>query len=62
MTPNLLARTIETVEGGGIIVMLVSSIQSLKDLYHITMDVHSKFKTESHDTVTGPIIIITANC
>lgn len=37
MTPNLLARTIETVEGGGIIVFLLSSLDSLSKLYTLTM-------------------------
>ena len=30
LTPNLLARTIETVEGGGIIVILLKTMQSLR--------------------------------
>jgi N-acetyltransferase 10 len=37
MTPNLLARTIETVEGGGIIVILLRSLTSLKQLYTLNM-------------------------
>lgn len=37
LTPNLLARTIETVEGGGIIVLLLKSMSSLKQLYTMTM-------------------------
>ena len=37
MTPNLLARTIETVEGGGIITILLNSMNSLKQLYAMTM-------------------------
>jgi N-acetyltransferase 10 len=51
LTPNLLARTIETVEGGGIVVMLLSSLDSLTKLYSLTMDVHSRFRTESHQNV-----------
>jgi N-acetyltransferase 10 len=49
LTPNLLARTIETVEGGGIVVMLLSTLRSLRELFSLTMDVHS----ESHQLVTG---------
>ena len=41
MTPNLLARTVETVEGGGIVVLLLQSVDSLKQLY--TMSMVSKF-------------------
>lgn len=37
LTPNLLARTVETVEGGGIIVVLLRSMTSLKQLYTMTM-------------------------
>uniref|UniRef100_A0A8C4GYH0 RNA cytidine acetyltransferase n=1 Tax=Dicentrarchus labrax TaxID=13489 RepID=A0A8C4GYH0_DICLA len=37
ITPNLLARTIETVEGGGIVVLLLRTMNSLKQLYTMTM-------------------------
>lgn len=37
MTPNLLARTIETVEGGGIVVLLMRTVKSLKQLYTMAM-------------------------
>lgn len=53
ISPNLMARTLETVEGGGIIVFLMKSVKSLKQLYSITMDVHSRFRTESHQDVIG---------
>jgi Domain of unknown function (DUF1726) len=53
LTPNLLARTIETVEGGGIVVLLLSSMDSLTRLYTLAMDVHSRLRTESHQQVTG---------
>mmetsp|Transcript_4051 Transcript_4051/g.16242 ORF Transcript_4051/g.16242 Transcript_4051/m.16242 type:complete len:264 (-) Transcript_4051:3184-3975(-) len=44
LTPNLLARTIETVEGGGLIIVLVGEISSLRQLYSVTMDVHTRFR------------------
>nr|XP_018667185.1 RNA cytidine acetyltransferase [Ciona intestinalis] len=53
LTPNLLARTIETVEGGGIICFLLRSMTSLKQLYTMTMDVHARYRTESHSDVVG---------
>ena len=53
LTPNLLARTVETVEGGGAIVLLVNSISSLKQLYTMTMDVHSRYRTEAHQDVVN---------
>ncbi|KAF2284280.1 hypothetical protein GH714_020215 [Hevea brasiliensis] len=37
LTPNLLARTIETVEGGGLIVLLLRSLSSLTSLYTMVM-------------------------
>ena len=53
LTPNLLARTVETVEGGGIVVLLLSNLESLSQLYTLTMDVHARFRTESHQHVTA---------
>ncbi|XP_053616527.1 RNA cytidine acetyltransferase [Plodia interpunctella] len=53
LTPNLMARTIETVEGGGLIIFLLKTMDSLRQLHSITMDVHSRFKTEAHDTVVN---------
>ena len=37
ITPNLLARTIETVEGGGLVVLMLKTMTSLKQLYTMTM-------------------------
>ena len=37
LTPNLLARTIETVEGGGLVILLLKTMQSLKQLYTMSM-------------------------
>jgi N-acetyltransferase 10 len=52
LTPNLLARTIETVEGGGLVVLLLRTMSSLKQLYHMAMDVHDRYRsaaaTEEH--------------
>ncbi|XP_060184187.1 RNA cytidine acetyltransferase 1-like [Lycium barbarum] len=53
LTPNLLARTIETVEGGGLIVLLLRNLSSLTSLFTMAMDVHSRFRTESHSRATG---------
>ncbi|KAK7858864.1 rna cytidine acetyltransferase 1 [Quercus suber] len=53
LTPNLLARTIETVEGGGLIVLLLRSLSSLTNLYTMFMDVHDRFRTESHSEAAG---------
>ncbi|TFK42880.1 GNAT acetyltransferase 2-domain-containing protein [Crucibulum laeve] len=53
ITPNLLARTIETVEGGGLVVLLLKTMSSLKQLYTMTMDVHARYRTSSHDSVVA---------
>ena len=53
ITPNLLARTIETVEGGGLVLLLLKGMTSLKQLYTLSMDVHARYRTEAHDDVTA---------
>lgn len=53
MTPNLLARTVETVEGGGMVILLLKSMNSLKQLYTLSMDIHSRYRTEAHDDVVA---------
>lgn len=52
LTPNLLARTVETVEGGGMIILLLRTIDSLKQLYTMSMDVHKRYRTEAHQNIT----------
>lgn len=53
LTPNLLARTIETVEGGGLVLLLLRSLSSLTSLCTMVMDVHDRFRTESHSKAAG---------
>ncbi|KAI4252075.1 MAG: hypothetical protein L6R42_008121 [Xanthoria sp. 1 TBL-2021] len=53
ITPNLLARTIETVEGGGLVLLLLKGMTSLKQLYTLSMDIHSRYRTEAHDDVVA---------
>ncbi|KAH1073527.1 hypothetical protein J1N35_025855 [Gossypium stocksii] len=53
LTPNLLARTIETVQGGGLIILLLRSLSSLTSLYTMFMDVHERYRTESHSEAAG---------
>lgn len=45
VTPNILCRAIETVEGGGIVCILLRSMDSLKQLYNLTMDVHARLSS-----------------
>eukprot|EP00301_Raphidiophrys_heterophryoidea_P001079 c10539_g1_i2.p1 GENE.c10539_g1_i2~~c10539_g1_i2.p1 ORF type:complete len:888 (-),score=260.61 c10539_g1_i2:407-3013(-) len=51
LTPNILARTIETVEGGGLVIILLRTMTSLRQLYSLTMDVHSHYRTVAHANV-----------
>ena len=51
LTPNLLARTIETVEGGGLIIILLKTVKSLSQLYTLTMDIHTRYRTEAHHEI-----------
>lgn len=51
ITPNTLARTIETVKGGGLIVFMFRGMRSLKQLYTIAMDVHARYRTEANRDV-----------
>ena len=44
LTPNMLCRTVETVEGGGFVILLFKTMSSLKQLYTLTMDVHNRFR------------------
>ncbi|KAK8390015.1 hypothetical protein O3P69_012907 [Scylla paramamosain] len=51
LIPNILCRTMETVEGGGLIVLLLQSLTSLRQLYTLSMDVHARYRTEAHQHV-----------
>lgn len=66
LTPNLLCRTIETVEGGGMVVLLLRTMMSLRQLYTMTMDTHSRFRTEAHNDVVARFnerfILSLSNC
>jgi N-acetyltransferase 10 len=53
LTPNLLARTVETVEGGGLVILLLKGMSSLKQLYTLSMDIHSRYRTEAHSDVVA---------
>ncbi|CAH8479368.1 unnamed protein product [Heterobilharzia americana] len=53
LTPNILARTIETVSGGGLVILLLKTMDSLNQLCTMVMDVHSRYRTESQHNVVG---------
>ncbi|GFV00776.1 RNA cytidine acetyltransferase [Trichonephila clavipes] len=47
LTPNIIARTTESVEGGGIILFLLPDIKNLAELFTLEMLAHSRYVTES---------------
>ncbi|CCW69681.1 unnamed protein product [Phytomonas sp. Hart1] len=51
ITPNTLARAVETVKGGGVVVLMFRAMQSLRQLYTIVMDVHARYQTEAQRVV-----------
>lgn len=51
INPNTLARTMETVKGGGLIVITFRAMRSLRQLYTIVMDVHARYRTEAQRDV-----------
>lgn len=51
LTPNLLCRTIETIEGGGLIVFLLKTMTSLKQLHSLVMDSHQRYRTEAFSEI-----------
>jgi N-acetyltransferase 10 len=51
LTPNTICRTVETVQGGGIVFLLLKNMTSLKQLYTMSMDVHKKYRTDAHNEV-----------
>jgi N-acetyltransferase 10 len=53
ITPNILARTMETVEGGGLVILLLKGMSSLRQLYTLSMDVHARYRTEAYDDVVS---------
>ena len=56
LTPNILCRTMETVEGGGVIVILLQTLDSLRQLYTLNMDVHARYRTEAHQHVVPRLV------
>lgn len=49
-------------EGGGIVVMLLSTLTSLTKLYDLTMDCHARLRTESHQEVVGAPTRLPSTC
>ncbi|EKE41300.1 hypothetical protein ENUP19_0341G0080 [Entamoeba nuttalli] len=53
MTPNILCRTVETVRGGGLVVVLLTGMTSIKQLYNLNMDIHNRYRGEDTKEITS---------
>lgn len=53
LTPNVLAQTIETVAGGGIVLLLLNKISSLGQLRATKMALHRRYQSATHGPVVG---------
>ena len=51
LTPNILGRTVETVEGGGTVLFLLHKMSNLRLFYILHMDVHRTYETEMFNKV-----------
>lgn len=52
INPNTLARTIETVEGGGMVILMLNKMDSLKKLHELSTH-KSRYRTEAHHDVVA---------
>ncbi|KAL0211923.1 hypothetical protein RCL1_005549 [Eukaryota sp. TZLM3-RCL] len=62
LTPNMLARTVETVAGGGMVVLLLSSLNSLKALHSLVLDSHAKYKTSAIPRFNRRFVALVNKC
>ena len=53
ITPNSLARIIESVQGGGLIIFLLETVNSLDNLHKISLDIYRNFKNQASKPVTN---------
>ena len=53
LSPNILAKIIETIEGGGLIIFLLDEINKLSNIHSISMNIYKKFESQSYKNVSG---------
>lgn len=53
ITPNSLARLVETVDGGGIIVFLLEVSETISNFHNISMTIYKKYKTQNFSSIAG---------
>jgi N-acetyltransferase 10 len=57
LTPSILCRTVETVQGGGIVCILLQTMNSLRQLYTVTMDIHRHLISKNKKSEAGQVDI-----
>ena len=63
ITPNLLARTIETVEGGGLVILLLKTMTSLWQLYTMaTVCIYYNSLSNQAEVLSGRSFMILHFC
>nr|UXY87049.1 N-acetyltransferase 10 [Cryptomonas sp.] len=53
LSPNILAKVIETIEGGGVVIFLLDTVNSIDRFHSISMDIYKKFETGSYKRISG---------
>mmetsp|Transcript_13668 Transcript_13668/g.30678 ORF Transcript_13668/g.30678 Transcript_13668/m.30678 type:complete len:691 (+) Transcript_13668:39-2111(+) len=56
ISPNVMAKVIETVEGGGTIILLLETKNSLKNLHRLSLTIYKKFQNATYRTIAGRFI------
>lgn len=53
ITPNSLARIIETVQGGGTIIFFLDTFNKKKNLFSLSMDIYQNFRNQAYQSITS---------
>jgi N-acetyltransferase 10 len=53
ITPNSLARIVETVQGGGTIIFFLDTYNKKKNLLSLSMDIYQNFKNQAYQSITS---------
>jgi len=56
ISPNILARVIETIEGGGIIIFMIETVNSIENLRKVSLNVHKNWNSHVFSTITSRFI------
>ena len=56
ISPNILARVIETVEGGGLIIFNIRTLNVIKNLENLSFDLYKNLKTHFFSSITSRFV------